>query len=105
MFRNAGAGVTDRKLGRLAGLAQRNRNFAGESELERVRQEIEYDLLPHGAVHIDRLVQRLAVHGKPEAGLFYRRAEHAGKFGGETGQIHRLVGSLQSAGLNPREIE
>ena len=74
------AGVADRELhAPSAGVSQRDRDLALERELERVREQVENDLLPHVAIDIDRLGQRRAVDDEAQAGALDRRAEDAGE--------------------------
>ena len=73
---DAAAGVAHRQLGRPAAVAaQRDRDPALERELEGVGEEVEDDLLPHLAVDVDRLRQRRAVDGEPQARALAGRAE------------------------------
>ena len=89
--RDAGAGVAHARSSTLRPRrAQRHRDLALERELERVREQVEDDLLPHLAVDVDRLGERRAVDDEPQAGALDRRAEDARELGGERGEIGRL---------------
>ena len=77
-----------------------------ERELERVREQVEDDLLPHLAV--DVAAARAAASQSTdqlEPGLLDRRAEQAREIGGERGEIGRLVARLHAARLDAREVE
>ena len=103
---DAGPGVAD-------GAAPPNRRrreretaiVALEGELEGVGEEVEDDLLPHVAVDVDRLGQRRAVHDQLQPRPLHGGAENGGQLGREGGQVGRLVGRLDAAGLDAREVE
>ena len=100
-----GAGIADRQLHGFAGASQRDRDLPVERELERVRQEIEDDLLPHVAIDVDGSPQRGTLHHEAEPGTVHRRPEVAGEIGRQGGQIRRLVARLDPPGLDTRKIE
>ena len=77
VLRDADAGVRDRQLDAVAARRAASRAIAAvERELERVRQQVEDDLLPHVAVDEDRLAQRRARRpAKLEPAALDRRAE------------------------------
>jgi hypothetical protein len=102
---DAGAGVAHRELGGGARLAQRDGDLARERELERVRDEIEDDLLPHPAVDIGRLRERGTIDHEPHARTLDRRAEHAGELGRERRKVDTLIRRFDAARLDAREIE
>src|SRR4029079_2164916 len=56
----------------LVRLTQPHLDFAVESELEGVGEEIEDDLLPHLAIDAGRLGKRRAIHNEPQARLLDR---------------------------------
>jgi hypothetical protein len=85
--------------------AQRNRNLTFEGVLESVRDQIENDLLPHVAVDKGRRRHRLAIDHIAQAGLVHRGLKRAGELRGVGGEVNRLVERLNSARLEPREIE
>src|SRR5918997_619670 len=60
---DAGAGVAHREHGVAAVADQPDGNGAVQGELERIRQQVEHDLLPHLPVDGDGLVERRAVDG------------------------------------------
>ena len=84
---------------------QRHLDAALEGELEGVGDQVEDDLLPHLAVHEDRLDERRRVDGEREAGLLAGGSEAAGEVAGEGGKVGRLVDGLNAAGLDAREVE
>ena len=94
------ASVTGRRAHR-----SRTTISAFERELEGVRDEIHHDLLPHLAIDVDGLRERRAIDDEAQPGPLDRRAEHAGKIGGERGEVGRLVVGLHAAGLDAREVE
>ena len=102
---NARAGVGHRQLDVLAAHAQRHRDGAFERELERVRQQVEDDLLPHVAIDEDGLAQRRTVDPQLEARAFDRRAEAARQIAGHRREIRRLIRRLGAVGLDAREVE
>ena len=104
-FRNAHAGVAYSQLNRAVHPLQRQRHLAFEGELECVRQQVEDDLLPHVAVDINRLTQRLAVHRESQARFFHRRAEDAGDLRGKAGEIGRLIDCLHAPSFDAGEIQ
>ena len=102
---DAGPGVADGQLRRTAGAANADLDRPVESELEGVGKEVEDDLFPHVAVHVNRLGQRGAVHDQAQARPLHGGAEKGGQLGREGGQVGRLVGRLDAAGLDAREVE
>jgi hypothetical protein len=103
--RNAGAGVAHGELDVRANGAQADLDLAFESEFERIRDEIENDLLPHLAVNKGRLRQRRTVDGEVQPGLLDCRAKHARKLGRVFRKVGRLVARLNAARLDAGEIE
>ena len=104
---NSQSGVSHAQLDAavVGGLAQRNLDLAFEGVLERVRDQIEDDLLPHVAVNEGRLRQWSAIDQVAQAGLVHRRLKRAGEVGGVGGEVDRLVERLNPARLEAREIE
>src|SRR6185437_7969963 len=104
---DAGAGITHPELGVLAVGARRDldRDLAVEGELERIRQEVEDDLLPHVAIDMDRLAERRGVDAQSKAGPVDGGAERRGELGSEGGEIDRLVARLRLARFQAREVE
>ncbi len=80
-------------------------DFALEGELEGVREQVEDDLLPHLAVHVDRLAERRAVHDEPQPGALDGRTEDAAEVRRERGQVGGLVRRLDASGLEAREVQ
>ena len=58
---DSGAGVRDRQRHPLAVAAQPHGNLPFEREFQRVRQQVQHDLLPHLAVDVDIAGQRVTV--------------------------------------------
>ena len=84
---------------------QRDRDASLERVLERVREQVEDDLLPHLVVDVERLGQRLAVDHQLELRLLDRRAEEAREVGGVGRQIGRHVARVHAPGLDAREVQ
>ena len=103
--RDAVAAVGDLKLHVLATPPQRHTDAALVGVLEGVGEQVEHHTLPHVAVDPDGLWQGRACHRQRQAGVFDRRAEHAGQLGGERGQIGGLIVGLGPAGLQARKVE
>ena len=103
--RDAGAGVAHGEDEMLVRLTQPHLDFAVESELEGVGEEIEDDLLPHLAIDAGRLGKRRAIDNEPQARLLDRRAKHAGEFCRRGGEVGRFVDGLHAPCLDAREIE
>ena len=76
-----------------------------EGELEGVGDQVQDDLLPHVAVHEDRLGQGRAVDHEPQPGLLAGRPEVAGELRGQRRQVGRLVRRPGPARLDPREVQ
>ena len=75
---------------RRRGAQARRAMLPSKRELERVREQVEDDLLPHVAIDVDRLRQAAGNRRSScEPGAFDRRAEVAGQFGGERGEVGR----------------
>src|SRR5579883_1208431 len=104
-FRNSHAGVRDGQLSLTVPCVEGNSNLALERKLQRVRQQVQHDLLPHFAIHENRLWEWRAIHYKAKAGPFDGRPKHAGKIAGQRCQIGRLVSSLDAAGLDAGKIQ
>ena len=102
---NTDAGVADTELDAIGVPSQCDRDATLERELEGVRQEIQENLLPHLAIDMDRLWQRIALDDELKTSLFNRRSEHTGEVGRQPRQIRRLVVGVDAAGLNTREIQ
>src|SRR5262249_28949780 len=102
---HADPGVRDAQQRALAVARQAQRNMALERELQRVRKQVENDLLPHLAIDEQRLVECLAVHREFQAGALHRGPKVACEVASERRQVHRLVRSPHSARLDAREVE
>ena len=99
--RDARPGVADGQLHRAADGPQADGDLPLEGELEGVGEQVQDDLLPHVAVHVDRLGQRRAVHHQPQPGLLAGRAEVAGELRGQRRQVGRLERRPDPARLDP----
>ena len=64
---NAGPGIRDGELHMVVLGTDRHPDLAVESGFQGVGNKVENDLLPHVAVHIDRLGKRRAIHLKLES--------------------------------------
>ena len=84
--RYADTGVFDPQRDRPVGLPQRYGDPSLERELERVRQQIQDDLLPHLPIDVHGPVERRAVDVEREAAAFDRRSERAGQINREAGR-------------------
>ena len=73
--------------------------------LEGIGEEVEYELLPHLAVDVDRLGQGRAIDRQHQARLLNCRAEDAGQFRRMRGQVGRLIAGLDAAGLETGEVQ
>jgi hypothetical protein len=70
-----------------------------EGELERVRQEVEYDLLPHVAVDVGVLREGGAVDDQLHAGALDGRAEDCRELLGELAEVGGLEHGVSLARL------
>jgi hypothetical protein len=78
---------------------------AFEGELEGIREQVQYDLLPHVSIEKHGLIDRLAIHLECDSGGFHRRAEVAREIASEHRSIDGFERGLQPAGLDAREVE
>jgi hypothetical protein len=104
-FRNADAGIGDLELDEIAAPSELYGDAAVEGVLEGVGEEIEDDFLPHVAVDVNHFGKRRAVDGEREAGLFYCGTKNAGEFRGVDGEVSWLIGGLDAASFDAREVE
>ena len=81
--RHPDAGVGDLRTAARRRAATATRMPPSKVNLSALLEQIEDDLLPHVAIHVDRLGQRRAVDVQGQAGPLDRGAEHAGQLGGE----------------------
>src|SRR5262245_20710542 len=79
--------------------------FAFEREFERVRDQVQNNLLPHLAVYVDRFGERRAVNDEFKSSAFDCGSEDAGQIGCEFGQVNWFIDGLDMPGLDAREIE
>ena len=100
MLGNTRACVLDREFDGAAGLPQPDLDRAFEGEFERIGEEVEHDLLPHIAIHIDRLRECRAFDYQFQAGLLGSRTKIAGKLGRERRQVGRLEAGLSAPRLD-----
>src|SRR4026208_588198 len=66
---NARAGVAHFQVDRLAGVSQRDFDFAVERKLESIREQVEEDLFPHLSIDVDRIRKRRTVNDQFHSGL------------------------------------
>ncbi len=66
--RNSNAGVRHIKFNVIAAPPERNADAAGERVLERIRDQVKHDLLPHITIHEHRFGQCRAIHRQRESG-------------------------------------
>src|SRR6267378_6096739 len=92
--------VAHRELCTLGVTTQRDLDLAVERELERVREKIQHDLLPHAAIDVDRFSEVGTVDPQSETDVFDGGAEHARQLARVRGEIDRLVRRLDAAGLD-----
>lgn len=76
--RDARAGIRDRQHGAVALPSHLNGDAAVQGELEGVREEVQYNLLPHVGIERHEGVEGRAVDGQRQAGLFAQGSEVAG---------------------------
>ena len=105
--RNSDAAVADDEQGEpaIGRTLELDRDSALEGEFERVREEIEDNLLPHVAIDIDGLRQLLAADRQGEPGPLGRRFEVGRQFFGQLRQVHRLEADVRAAGFDAGEIK
>jgi hypothetical protein len=93
-------GVGHAELHVIAAPAQGHADLACEGELERVREKIQDDLLPHVPIDVDRFRQRRALHRHRESRLLDGRAERARQIDRQRREIGRFV-----AGVDPPRFD
>ena len=98
-------GVGDGKYGVGALALYTDGDGTVEGELQRVGKQVEHHLLPHLAVHVHRLIERRAIDDERQPGPVDRRAEDAGQFAGEGGEVDGLKFGLHSACLDAGEVQ
>jgi hypothetical protein len=74
---NSDSSVPNAKLGHVAHAMYTDGNFSLEGEFEGVGNQIQNNLLPHIAIHVDRFPKIGAIHYEPQSGLVRRRTEYA----------------------------
>jgi hypothetical protein len=105
LLANADARIGHGEIDVIAAPSLLDTDFAFEGELERVRQQVEDDLLPHVAVHIYEVGQWRTVDGQDETSLLDRGTECTGEIGGQCRQIGGLVARIDSSGLDTGKVE
>src|SRR5690349_24088304 len=103
--RNARPSIPYRKFHPRIALTNGNLNLPLKSKLESVRQQVEDNLFPQLAVHINRLVNSGAVDNEVEACPVHGGMKDTRKFSCQLGKIGWLVGSLKTSSFNPGEIQ
>src|SRR5579884_2191045 len=71
VLRNSRAGIRYGKFDPIFRGPESDFDFSVKGELERIGQEIQYDLFPHVTVHIHRKGKRGAIHFEFKAGFFH----------------------------------
>ena len=99
------AGVLDAQDDGAVGGVQRHGDRPLEGELDRVRDQVEDDLLPHAAIDEDRLAERRTVDQEGEPGALDRREERRGEVVRQGGEIHRFEVGLRAARFEARDVE
>src|ERR1700742_868666 len=84
---------------------QAERDAATQCELERVREQIEDDFLPHFAIDVDGLAKRVALHVVDQVGSLHGRAKGACKIASQNIEVGCFVGDFDSTCLDAREVE
>src|SRR5262249_17681488 len=82
-----------------------HRDLAAEGELERIGQEVEYDLLPHIAVDEGGLRQPGAINAQSHVRPFDRGTECPRKLGGELRKVDGLETCLPLSGFDTRKVK
>ena len=103
--RHADAAVAHAQLDIIAGVAQRHLDAAVEGELQRVRQQVEDDLLVHVVVDEDRLGDAVTGDGVLQPGALHRRLEGARQIVRQLRQIGRRIAGAHATRLDAREVE
>ena len=102
---NARSRVAHRQLGMVVDAAKRDGDLPFKCVFERVRKQIEDNLLPHVAIDVHRFIERRTIEHEPQLGAFHGRAKSARQIAGERGQIGRLVIRLHAGRFDPRKVE
>ena len=105
--RDTGAGVAhlQHRFARIRRGGEADRDDAFERELERVREQVEDDLLPHLPIDAHLLRQGRHVDVIAQAGALHGRAEGRGQIRGESGKVHRLIAGLRPPSLDARKVQ
>ena len=104
-FRDARSGVAYRNLRLLAGGSHTDPDLSVECGFERVRDEIENDLLPHLPVHIHRFWKGWAVHHQSQPGPLHCGAKDAGKLCRQQGKIGGLIRCAQLSDFDADKVQ
>src|SRR5262249_55006852 len=105
ILRDADPRVLHRQHDGLVTFGERHRYAALERELERIRQEIQDDLLPHVPVDKDRGPGPVADHAKRQTCPLDGGAEDARELARQICDVDRLEDRLRSPRFDPREVE
>jgi hypothetical protein len=97
---NAGPGIGDGETHGIPKAGQRHRDAPVERELQRIRQQVEDDLLPHQAIDVDGPAGGSTVDIEAQARSLHRRSERAGEVGGEDIELDRLVDRIGASRFN-----
>ena len=102
---DADAGVRDGQLGRRVDASQRHGDLAVEGELDRVREQVQDDLLPRVPIDVHRVVECRAVDAQAKPRALHDRSEHARDVAGLTREVGWRVGRFDTAGVDLREVD
>src|SRR5580704_19476808 len=83
--RNSYSCVPNPKLGHVARAMYADGNFSLEGEFEGVGNQVQNNLLPHIAIHVDRLTKLGTIHNESQSRLIGGRTEYAGQLRSEAG--------------------
>jgi len=98
--RNTDAGIGDAQRDTIVGRLHAHVNLAGQGKLERIREQVQDDFLPHFAIHKDRFGKRWTINHQPQPGPLDRSAENTGEISCKAGQVCWLIGSPDAAGFD-----
>jgi hypothetical protein len=103
--RDAAARVGHHQLGMAVDGLQAHVDAARERELERVGEQVEDDPLPHVAVDVDGLGERIARHAQLDPAAPRGVAEAARQLPGQRGEVDGLEGGARATLLDARELQ
>src|ERR1041385_294738 len=89
--RNADACIADTQFNFIARLAQPNFDLARQCKFESVRQEVEYNLLPHVGIDESHLAQTRTVDNQIDSSFLARRSKVACELSRQAGEVGGFV--------------